>query len=143
MLWSWRKLLFFLLITVLWFSTDAKRCYFAPYYDNNFFCSALRCSRSLIYENDVTPIEDDASVPVYVCVQIHSSTSPVCLLCAFTCQRSVLAHSSLFLPNIDNANLSFSSLIFSRPPLCARSAVAVKSTHWLFVRRTQRSICSC
>lgn len=41
MLWSRSKLLFFLLITGLWFSTDAKRCYFAPYYDNNFF--VLRC----------------------------------------------------------------------------------------------------
>lgn len=36
-LWSRSKLPFFLLITGLWLSTDAKRCYFAPYYDNNFF----------------------------------------------------------------------------------------------------------
>lgn len=49
----------------------------------------------------------------------------------------------LFLPNIDNANLSFSSLIFSPPSLCARSTVAVKSTQWVFVQRTQRSVCSC
>ena len=35
LLWSSNKLPFFLLIARLSFSTDAKRCHFAPYYDKN------------------------------------------------------------------------------------------------------------
>lgn len=136
-------MLFFLLITGLWFSTDAKRCYFAPYYDNNFFCPVLCYSSLLIYENDVALNVDDTVVSLCVYVQIHTCTLLVCLLCSFMCQRSVLAYSCLFLPNIDNANLSFSSLIFSPPSLRARSTVAVKSTQWVFVQCTQRSVCSC
>ncbi len=97
----------------------------------------------LIYENDVALNGEDTLVSLSVQVQIYFCTSLVLLLCVFMCQETVLAHSSLFLPDIDNANLLFSSLISSSPFLRARSTVAVKSTQWAFVQCAQRSVCSC
>lgn len=76
------------------------------------------------------------SVCMCKCRLVHS-------WCAFNVHLCVLAYSSLFLPSIDNANLSFSSLIFCPPSLCALSTVAVKSSQWVFVQHAQRSFSNC
>lgn len=98
-------MLFFLVITGLCFSTDAKSCYFAPYYDNIFLLDAY--------------------------VRPHVCASPVwTVFCTFLCSCLIMTTQTVH------------SLSFRPPSLCAHSAVAVKSTQWVFVQYTLWSVCS-